>query len=258
MRKKYIILIAIMIIYCLILFFFVGLDNLKGEQREATIIIDTETAWKLEKNNWVNIINNIKNGELDDKLFTVFINNENIGNYYLEKSNSWLLFDEKKNPYSYELGSFFAIRANYSVNILNTNYNEITDMGPVNKVLASNNIMDAEEFTVKSHYQIDFDNDGIKENFYAISNAFARETAPSKVFSIVFMEKDNQIYYLYNSIDENDGQNGCKPYINTVIDLDYDQNYEIIVSCGYYSIQERNDMLYTFKNNKFNLLIDNQ
>ena len=45
---------------------------------------------------------------------------------------------------------------------------------------------------------------------------------------------------------------------NTVIDLDSDFKYEIIVSCGYYSIQNRSDKLYTFKNNEFQLLASNE
>lgn len=256
MKKKYIILIVIMIVYFLILFLCLGLNNLKKEQREATIFIDTETSWKLEKNKWASI--DINNEELSNQTFNVFINNENIGSYYLEKKDNWILYDKEKKQYNYELGSFFAIRANYDVNILNVNSENINDTNYIKQVLNNNGITETDELTVQAKYEFDYDNDGTKEKFYAVGNAFARETSPTKVFSIVFMEKNNQIYYLHKEIEENDGQNGCKPYINTVIDLDSDYKYEIIVSCGYYSIQNRNDMLYTFEDNQFKLLIDNK
>ena len=72
------------------------------------------------------------------------------------------------------------------------------------------------------------------------------------------MEKNGSIYYLYKAIENNDGQNGCKPYLNSLIDIDEDQVYEIVLSCGYYSVEKRLDMLYSFKDNQFKLLLSNQ
>ena len=256
MNKKYYILIAILIAYFLIIFIFFGLNNLKSEQRTATIFIDKETAWTLANNKWNKI--EIDNEKINNQKFNVFINNENIGDFYLEKQDNWILYDASRNPYNYELGDFFAIRANYDVNLLNVTQKNITDNSIITKVLNDNGIAESDELTVASQYEFDFDNDGKKENFYAIGNAFSKETFPQTVFSIVFMEKDNQIYYIHKEIEINDGQNGCKPYINTVIDLDSDFKYEIIVSCGYYSIQNRSDKLYKFKNNQFELLINNK
>lgn len=258
MKKKYIILISVIIIYFLVLFLFVGIDEIKKEQRDATILIDENTVWKLEGKTWRNIASEVERNELDWQEFTVFVNYENIGKHYLWHNEKWYLFDENKKPFIYEDGNFFAIRANYEVNLLKINSQKVSDRTYINKVLSENGITGSQEFTVNTLYKIDFDSDGITENFYAISNAFARETAPKKVFSIVFMEKAGQIYYLYNSIDDNDGQNGCKPYINTAVDLTEDKVYEIAISCGYYSMQSRHDMLYTYEDNEFKLVLSNQ
>ena len=73
MNKKYYILIAILIAYFLIIFLVFGLDNLKLEQRTATIFIDKETAWSLEKNKWNKI--EIDNEKISNQKFNVFINN---------------------------------------------------------------------------------------------------------------------------------------------------------------------------------------
>ena len=256
MNKKYYILIAILIAYFLIIFLVFGLDNLKSEQRIATIFIDKETAWQLEKNKWNKI--EVNNEQISNQKFNVFINSENIGNFYIEKQENWILYDTSRNLYNYEQGDFFAIRSNYDVNVLNINQEQISDVSLIKNVLNENGITESDELTVASQYEFDIDNDGIKEIFYAIGNAFTKETFPSKVFSLVFMKKNNEIYYLHKEIEINDGQNGCKPYINTVIDLDSDFKYEIIVSCGYYSIQNRNDKLYKFKDNEFHLLANNK
>ncbi len=258
MNKKYIILISIIIVYFLFFFFFIGLGEIKNNKREATIFLDENTVWTLEKNSWSNITDEIDKKEFNGLEFNVFSNYENIGKYYLWRDEKWYLFDKNRKPYLYDEGNFLAVRANYNINVLKFEPQEINDQRYINTVLSENNITDSEEFTVSNLYQIDFDSDGVKENFYAISNAFARETSPDKVFSIVFMEKVGQIYYLYNSISSNDGQNSCKPYINTVVDLNEDDVYEIILSCGYFSIQSRHDMLYQFKDNNFDLILSNQ
>lgn len=259
MNKKYIILITVTIIYILVLFLVFGTNEIEKEQRKAIIILDDNTIWNLNKNVWSNITSAEGQEDLNTSEFTVFINYENIGKYYLTKDNNkWFLHDKNQNIKEYELGSFFAVNANYPINILKFNYKQANDKKLINKVLSDNSIKDTDELTVSTVASLDFDNDGQIEKFYALSNAFARETSPSKVFSIVFMEKNNDIYYLYKATETNDGQNGCKPYINTILDINEDNIYEIALSCGYYSIQERLDMLYTYQDNQFKLLITNE
>lgn len=258
MNKKYIILFSVMIIYFLVIFGIFGVSSIKKERREAIILIDTETSWKLEKNNLTNIDNEDLEDEIAGKKFNVFIDNKKLGNYYLTKNNTYLLRDDTGKQIDYDLGSFLAINTNYNIAVLNLKTKKNQDRSYIDKVLSENNLNDIEAFTVDNYYQIDFDNDQVIENFYTISNAFARETSPKKVFTIAFMEKNGSIYYLYKAIENNDGQNGCKPYLNSLIDIDEDQVYEIVLSCGYYSVEKRLDMLYSFKDNQFKLLLSNQ
>lgn len=258
MKKRYIILISVIIIYFLILFLFVGVDKIKSEKREATILIDHNTVFKLEGTNWRNIGSEVEKKKLNWQEFNVFVNYENIGKYYLWYDDKWYLFDKDKKSYNYDIGSFFAVQANYEVKVLNVIPTEVKDMTYVNKVLLENGVTQVDEFTVKNLYQIDFDNDGITEKFYAISNAFSENATSKQVFSIVFMEKNDNIYYLYKAIDENTGQNGCKPYLNTVVELTADNTYEMVLSCGYFSMEPRHDMLFTYKNDEFNLVLSNQ
>lgn len=66
--------------------------------------------------------------------------------------------------------------------------------------------------------------------------------------------------YLYFSshIDENRYENGCKPYLKGVMDVDNDSVYELIISCGKYSVEKPIDMLYKLTDDGFKILISNQ
>ena len=121
-----------------------------------------------------------------------------------------------------------------------------------------NSLPTNEELTVSNLIALDFDDDGVDENFYFISNAFPLDETPENIFSIVFMEKSGVIYKMYNSIEKNKGYNGCKPYINDIIDVNDDDKYEIILTCAKYSVETPIDMLYTFTNNDFRIIISNQ
>lgn len=258
MKKKYLILISIIIVYFLVLFLFIGKDKIKSSKREVTIVLDHDTVFKLKGTSWKNASSEIEKKDLDWTEFNVFVNHENLGKYYLWYDEKWYLFDKDKKPYNYEIGSFLAIQSNDEIKVLNFTPSTPEDMTYIKQALKENNITWVEDFSVNNLYQIDFDNDGTIENFYAISNAFLENAPSNQVFSIVFMEKNGQINYLYKSIDENNGQNSCKPYLNTVIDLTGDNTYEIILSCGYFSIEPRHDMLFTYQNHEFNLVLSNQ
>ena len=81
-----------------------------------------------------------------------------------------------------------------------------------------------------------------------------------KILSIVFMVKNEKIYYLYNDISENRSFNGCKPFFTTFLDADNDKKYEVILSCAGYSTSTQVDMLYKFNkdNDAFEIVISNQ
>ena len=71
--------------------------------------------------------------------------------------------------------------------IINNNY--------VKSVLAENGIPTDSKFTKAVRIPVDFDNDAVEEQFYIITNVFPMDFTPEKVFSFVFMVKDNKIYY---------------------------------------------------------------
>lgn len=252
-KKTYIILIVIILIFFAVMFLVFGIDNIRQEKYTTTIIIDNDIVWSLRKKKWSNYHSYSK---LNWKEFNVYVDNKKFGNYYLWHNDKWYLFDSKKNAINYD-GRLIAYRSNYKMNIYDYNIENIEDFTYVNEVLMDNNISNVDEYTAKNKVSLDYDNDGEIEDFYLVSNVFSMESNPDKVFSIVFMVKDNEVYSIYTDIEKNTSFNGCKPYFNTFIDVDNDNKYELVLSCAKYSVSHTSNMLYKFKDNKFKILISN-
>ena len=187
----------------------------------------------------------------------MFENSQEVGNYYLWYSDKWYAFDDQKNAVKID-GEMFAYSANFDLKVNNFTTEEVDNYEFVNYVLESNGISTSSKFTSIYKIELDIDNDFNDETFYLISNAFPLDFEPEKSFSIAFMVKDNNIYYIYKDVTANKGFNGCKPYYNTFLDVDNDNVSELILSCSNYSVSNRVDMLYKYEEDGFKILISNQ
>jgi hypothetical protein len=236
------------------MFLVFGLDNVKKEGFDTTIIVDEDTVWSYKNRKWINVSKPFSG--LSWEKYEVYDNNEKLGKYYLWYSDKWYAFDSKKNAVLID-GDLLGVRANYDVLVYNHDISEIEDYSYVYSVLKENNIPVDSEYTSKYKIVLDYDNDGEEEEFYVITNAFPMDFEPENIFSIVFMVKDEEIYPIYNDISTNTGFNGCKPYISSFIDVDEDSKYEFILSCAKFSTSSVNRMLYEFKDNEFKILISN-
>lgn len=257
-NKRYTIIIAILVIYLIIFFAVFGYENYKKGKLSATLLIGDSTVWKYSDNSWTNITKNTSIDELSWQEYNVFEDNKYKGNYQLWYDDSkWYAFEEDKSAVQIE-GEFLAYQANYDLNVKSFETKTISNNTYVHQVLTENGLSTASQLTVNNVIQIDIDNDGVLEEFYIISNAFALDFYPDTIFSIVFMVKDGQIYSMYTNIEDAKYGNSCKPYIRTFLDIDKDDTHEVIVSCGKYSVQTPEDMLYQLTNEGFKLLISNQ
>lgn len=252
-KKTYIVLIVILFIFFLIMFLIFGLDNIKNTGYDTTIIVGEDTIWTYNKKKWNNV-SNYKN--LNWEKYNIYLNNVKTGNYYLVNDSKWYAFDDKKNAVMLD-GDLLAYKSNHNIDVSSFNTSEIDDYSYVNSVLESNSLSKDSEYTALYKVVIDFDNDGLDEDFYLITNVFPMGFTPDKIFSIVFMVKDNEIYPMYTNISTNTGFNGCKPYFSSFIDVNDDSKSEVILSCAKYSTSNVSRMLYEFKNNEFKILISN-
>ncbi len=252
-KKTYIILIVILLIFFLLMFFLFGLDNIKKENYDVTIVVGEDTVWSLSRKKWKNLNNSYD--KISWKKYDVYEDNLEKGNYYLWYSDKWYVFDNDKNPIEID-GNLLAVRSNYDIPVYNFDIEKITDYTYALKVLKEKEIND-KNYTVSSKVEFDFDNDGDEEEFYLVSNVFPTGFSPEKIFSIVFMVKNEEIYPIYTDISENTGFNGCKPYFNAFLDIDDDKKSELILSCGRYSVSTPINMLYKYEDNEFKIIISN-
>ncbi len=257
-KKTYIVILVFLVVYLIVFYLFWGKNYLKKSAYTTTIMVGDNTIWSLKDKKWINITKKTSIDELNWQKFNVFVDNESLGNNYLWHDDKWYVFDDNKKAIPFS-GKFLAYKSNATINVMTFQEEKIDDLTYVNEVLRDNNLSVNSKVTTSTKVSADIDSDSMNEDFYLISNAFSDEEVFDVLFSIVFMVKDQKIYYLYKDIYENDmNYNECKPYINYILDIDDDKKYEVILSCGKYSIQKQLDMLYEYTEEGFKIIISNQ
>ena len=247
MRKGvYITLIIIILGFLALMYFLFAKDNLSQERYKTTFIIGDSTVWNYSSRRWTTLENYKTLSDINWKKFTVYEDNNKLGNYLAWRDDKWYFFTEDKEAVVTNGGKILAFNSNHPINVIK--YNEVpttdNDLDVINYVLTDHELSTSSKFTVNTKVDVDLDNDEELETIYCLSNAFATEFTPDNVFSFVVIKDDNNIFYLYEAVDDNTGVNSCRPFIHHIIDVNNDNNYEIIVSCGRYSIEEQLDMLY--------------
>ena len=258
-KKVYVVLLIIIAVFFAFMFLTFGVDNVKQNNYTSTIIVGNSTVWDYSNKNWVNVRATTSIEKLNWNKFLVYSNNEKVGEYSLWHDDKWYVFDDDRNSVKFD-GDLLAISSNFDVKVLPFQLEQLNnnDMKYVYSVLQKNGLSVDNKFTSLGKVRVDFDNDGVVENFYVMSNVFATDFIPKMIFSIVFMIKDDSIYYIYNDISQNRSYNGCKPYFNSFIDVNNDNKYEFILSCGKFGSNNQVDMLYEFEENAFKIAISNQ
>ena len=259
-KKTYIILLIMLAIFALLMYFFIARKNIKEEKILSTIIVGNSSVFNYSGKRWVNVKSRSTIEKINWEFFKVYEDNKYLGEYkgWFDRTR-WYYFDNKNNSIN-PTGKIFAYKSNSEITIDDYQEKEIdsSDKKYIDYVLEENELSTSSKFTSSYKVEIDFDRDNIIETFYVISNVFPTEFEPDIIFSIVFMVKDNNVYYLYKDIDDNKVNNGCKPYFNYFFDLNTDGVDELVLSCGKYSDNGIVDMLYKFENNEFKIKISNQ
>ena len=259
-KKTYVIFITILIIFATAMYFLVAKQNIKEEKELTTLLVGNTSIWNCSNKKWLNVTKLSTIDKLNWLKFNIYEDGDYIGKYSVWYDTSkWYFFDKKNNSLETN-GKVLASKSNYDIKIDKFNEEKITSLDKkyIDYVLEENKLSTSSKFTSSYKIDLDFDHDKYIETFYVISNAFPTEFEPDQIFSIVFMVKEDSVYYLYKEIDDNKVNNGCKPYFNYFLDLNEDKKDEIILSCGKYSDKGTVDMLYKFEDNEFKIKISNQ
>lgn len=257
-KKRYIVILVALAIYVVIMLLALGKDLLIPSKNAVTIIVGDTSVWKYQDESWTNVTMDSSIESLNWLEYNVYLDNKEFGNYLLwNNDNKWYIFDKDKNAVT-RAGTLLALSANYNIKVKDFTVENIRNYYHVEKMLEQNDLSTSSKYTVATETAFDIDNDGSNETFYFVSNAFSLDYNPSNVFAFVFMVKDSKIYPLYTDVAPNQLNNGCKPYLNAVLDIDQDNIYEMIISCGKYSTDKPADMLYKLTDEGFKILISNQ
>lgn len=259
MRKKstYVVILVFIGVFSLIMFLAFGVSNIKKGKYATTLIVGDDAVWTYSDKHWMNITKYTTIKKLDWKKFNIYLDNKEFGEYYLWHDDKWYAFDDKKNAVKLD-GELLAYNSNHEIKINEFSQSEISDRSYINFVLEDNDISPSSQTTSEYVVNYDYDNDGVEEQFYVISNVFAMDFDPETSFSIVFMVKNDEIYYIYNDISKNKTYNGCMPYITSFLDVDEDNTDELILSCARYSVSGVVKMLYKLENGEFKIIISNE
>lgn len=258
MSSRYKVITIILVVYLVVFFLIYGLTNMKNGQRELTLLVGDNTVWNYSNKSWLNITREETLDSLNWQEYKVFLDNKYFGEYSMwYDDNKWYAFNSNKTAVKME-GELIAYKANYDLKIKEFETKENNNNTYIHQVLKDNNLPTSSQMTVNNVINYDIDNDGVAEQFYIISNAFASDFYPDTIFSIVFMVKEEKIYSMYTNVEKANYGNGCKPYIRTFLDINDDDKHELILTCAKYSVQEPEDMLFQLNKEKFDLLISNQ
>ena len=251
-KKLYIVLLIILFVFGALMYYLFGRDYHKNDSHEATIVTDN-VVWSLNNNRWSTITNNTSLDSLNWKKYDVYVNHEKLGNYYLWKDNNiWRVFDDNKKAL-YVDGEILGINSNYNISVSKTNVVDVNDNSIFRQILEDNDVsLSNSNYNSFTKIPLDFDKDGIIEEFYILSNVFSED---STYYSLAFMLKNDRLYYIYKNISSGNGFNGCKPYYNSFLDIDGDSKDELILSCSSYSVNGQSNILYSFDGEKFDVVI---
>ena len=255
-NKRYIILITILVAFFLVMYMLYGRGNIEKQKVKTTILLNPNTVFLYRQNEWYRY-DKEEISKLNWNKYNIYLDSNYKGEFYVWHDDEWYLFDEDKNAINYS-EKFLGIKANYDIKVKDFYVEENSNSEYTKEILSSNDISTYSELTVNDKIDVDIDNDGTNETIYIVSNTFPTETNPNTIFSFVFMVKDNKIIQIYSNKIQGDAYSGCMPYVNSILDADDDNNYEIVLTCARFSEQEPINSLYKFENNQFKQLISSE
>lgn len=255
-NKRYIILLILLFIFGLLMYLFIGKESIAQSKNKTTILLNPNTIFKYNKNQWIKI-NNTTIEDYQWKKYSVFLNSKYTGDYYVWNDDSWYIFDDNKNAINYT-DNFLAINSNFELSSKEFEVIDASNSEYIRDFLNQKGISINTELTATEKVLVDIDNDGIDEEIYIVSNTFTLELGSETIFSYVFMIKNNEVYIMYEREEEGDVYSGCLPSINSIIDVDNDKTDEIILTCARYSAQEPINYIYKFENKAFRKLISSE
>lgn len=224
MKKKIVIvLIALLSYFCIVILIY-GVNILINKQNY--LVINNSAVFKYNKNKWDKVDN--KDSITGNKYYT-YVDNEYYGitrlqyyndkTYVYNKNNKAVFYDEYFLAYS---GKKKIIPVKYDTLSFDDN-----DYRILNNYLNELKISNYDDILYANKYQLDFDNDGIIETLYNVSNAFT-DSIPSEIFSLLFINDNGVSKAIHNFIYHDKISDVKNVILYSIIDIDSDGKYDIV------------------------------
>lgn len=254
-KKKYLIFFAILFFYLIITFFLFRKQILNDYFISEYIVIDPSTAWKYKDGKWQDIDSF---NEINMHSFHTYVNQDKMGIYNIVYNNKFYLFDKNKKSVRYN-GSLFAYNGNMKIDVIQFKSEDLdtSDTQVIDKVIKENQVkfFDLNKMS-GNKIKVDIDHDGTLEKIYTMYNVFSNTAKEESIYAFVFILKEDKIHYLYKKKAKSDTmyETMCTPYMQNIIDINKDNNYEFIVGCEYFNNLGTCNLLYDSQKNKFKVL----
>jgi len=232
-----IILIVLGIYLAIMLIIFLP-GYLRNKRENLYILSGNFIKIKYENGRWKNITDS---DEYKLKEFTVYEDSQYKGNYKILFSNRFYLYNLDGTSDDYD-GQLFTHRGTLKLTAYGiTNNSNITeaDQYAIQQALSTLELEYTNQLNLFQKINLDVDNDGIIETIYCINNYYI-DNLPSKVFSLVFINKNNKIEILEkNIIDSDKTYEEASFEIHQVLDIKDDKKMELLFTRNYFSQPER-------------------
>lgn len=251
-KKSYIILIIVLLIYLALTLVLFKLGFF--DKKESYIVFNDITALKINKEKY----EFIEQKDIPtDKKYDIYDYNKYVGNYNLNfKDNTYRIYDDNYNLIKLEK-NFLAVYTKKEKIKINTNEVEELnqkDLEILSKVLEENNISAYTTLSTNQKIKLNIKNKNLY--LYNVSNDDYLNN-DKEVFSIVFIGNEKEHYIIDVSKTEKNSMYSVPGYyINTIVDLNNDENDEIILDTQVYSQNGKpTRTIYTYKGNKYQELL---
>ena len=245
--KNIIILLVLLILYIVMVVFFSSDKN--NSQVDGYLIVGDSLIYQKKGDDFEQLTDV---PDLSDFVFNVYDGNDKIENIKIQyNSNEWYFFDENYNEK--ELDNFrIAYTNNFDIKVNDSSIQKYSssDEEYIKEVTKETN-----DFSLQSYRNsldklvLDYDNDGIDETLYSITN-FSYQVTDYRMMSYLFVVDDGDIQIL-------DSAEGLNPFIIIdALDLNGDSKMDVIVANEVMDVP-RFDIcyqVYGMKGNKFSLI----
>ncbi len=255
MKKKILYIILFLILFLFISFI---IYSEYSEKNFIYILINNTEIWEKNTKTWKKVNKN-KIKKYESEKVNLFIDSQYRGMAYYTYGieDNINLYDEKFNKIT-PTDNLVIIKSNnkYSNgNVVETN--DLKTDENIISVLEKYSLPTSQNLDINK-YKVDINNDGESDYLYGISNFFKENENCDKYFSIIFSVINEQIEIIESKIvDSNKQLEANVKYLKSIIDVDKDGDYELIILNTAYSQPNTYCMKkYNTKNATFENLID--